>query len=339
MSTTDVGIPQLIFNKMSQAKYNELKAAGQLSSTEFYITDGGESGLSEKVYIQEQILNRTYTGRNLVNIFADEIANYANVWAWIKNRITNANWSGLYVGDYIPVTMNAGTVGGISINSKTFQCQIAGIDTYYAPNYPSIYKHHIDFISREVTSATAEWNPTASNNGTADNNYPWLASNIYAWLNGVNNYTTNAYDNMAHGGDYSSGGILQLLPTELTNLIVTKNTILEKRYSNSGALSYSTSYGSTNMGKLWLPTEIEVYGTQIYSIPDKGSNNGGMAKSETQYPLFANNFHTRDKMEDWPLSSIVAGDSNSVCFVKSEGASYHNTATASRGVPLCFRIS
>lgn len=36
--TTDTNIPQLVFNKMSNAKYEELKAAGQLVDTEFYVT-------------------------------------------------------------------------------------------------------------------------------------------------------------------------------------------------------------------------------------------------------------------------------------------------------------
>ena len=42
MAQTSVNIPQLKFNKMSTAKYNELKEAGQLVENEFYITpDGG----------------------------------------------------------------------------------------------------------------------------------------------------------------------------------------------------------------------------------------------------------------------------------------------------------
>lgn len=42
MAKTSVDIPQLKFNKMSSAKYEELKLAGQLNDNEFYITpDGG----------------------------------------------------------------------------------------------------------------------------------------------------------------------------------------------------------------------------------------------------------------------------------------------------------
>ena len=36
--TKDTNLNQVIFNKMSLAKYNELKEAGQLNENEFYIT-------------------------------------------------------------------------------------------------------------------------------------------------------------------------------------------------------------------------------------------------------------------------------------------------------------
>ena len=50
--------------------------------------------------------NRIYKGRNLVTVFASEIAKYSDEWAWIRARIKAANYEGIYVGDYIPVTMN-----------------------------------------------------------------------------------------------------------------------------------------------------------------------------------------------------------------------------------------
>jgi hypothetical protein len=38
MATTDENLTQLVFNRLSKAKYEELKAAGQLNANEFYIT-------------------------------------------------------------------------------------------------------------------------------------------------------------------------------------------------------------------------------------------------------------------------------------------------------------
>ena len=92
-----------------------------------------------------------------------------------------------------------------------------------------------------------------------------FVSGIYAILNGINNYTTSAYNNLAHGANCEGAGILQLLPSKLSSKIITKRNLLDQRYNASAALTYSTSWGWQDMGKLWLPNEIEVYGTQIRS--------------------------------------------------------------------------
>ena len=296
--------------------------------------------------IQRQIFNRIYDGRDLTQIFANEIAKYSDEWAWIKARISAANYEGLYVGDYIPVTMNAGTVGGASIAQQIFQCQIAGIDTYTGCGDTEI-GHHIDFISREVIDSTVTWNPENNNNGTSVQANPWLASQAYAYLNGVNNYTTSAYNNVAHGGDYSAGGILQLLPTKLTNLIVTKRNLLDSRYDSTKLLTYSTTWEWGDMGKLWLPNEIEVYGTQIRS--NLGYAQGYWnpeANIAVAYPIYLGSGRNRIKRvssggrSTWWLSSAVSHNSSNVCHVGNNGFANGNyAANASLRCPLCFRIA
>ena len=296
--------------------------------------------------IPMQMFNRIFDGRDLTQIFASEISNYSNEWAWIKARITTGNYRGIYVGDYIPVTMNAGTVGGQSIAQQTFQCQIAGIDTYTGCGDIEI-GHHIDFISREVIDSAVTWNPENNNNGTSVQVNPWLASQAYAYLNGVNNYTTEAYNNAAHDGDYSSGGILQLLPAKLTNLIVTKRNLLDSRYDSTKLLTYSTTWVWGDMGKLWLPNEIEVYGTQIRS-------NLGYAQSywnpeaniAVAYPIYLGSGRNRIKRvssgerSGWWLSSAVSYNYTSVCYVSGIGNAYGiSAASASIRCPLCFRIA
>ena len=296
--------------------------------------------------IQRQIFNRIYDGRDLTKIFANEIAKYSDEWAWIKARISAANYEGLYVGDYIPVTMNAGTVGGASIAQQTFQCQIAGIDTYTGCGDTEI-GHHIDFISREVIDSTVTWNPENNNNGTSVQANPWLASQAYAYLNGVNNYTTSAYNNDAHGGDYSAGGILQLLPTKLTNLIVTKRNLLDSRYDSTKLLTYSTTWVWGDMGKLWLPNEIEVYGTQIRS--NLGYAQGYWnpeANIAVAYPIYLGSGRNRIKRvssggrSTWWLSSAESGNSADVCGVGNLGnAASFIAAYAGIRCPFCFRIA
>lgn len=301
-----------------------------------------------KVEILRQINNRIYTGRNLSTVFANEISSYTDAWSWIKARITAGNYAGLYVGDYIPLTINAGSIGGVSIATQTFQMQIAGIDTYYRCTDKDL-GHHIDFISRELvdTPTNPLWNPSDTNNGTANTPYPWLASNIYAWLNGVNNYTTSAYNNLAHGGNYSSGGLLQLLPSSVQNLIITKRNLLDQRYSATTALTYSTGWEWQDMGKLWLPNEIEVYGTQIRSNLGYGQGywnpeaNMGIA-----YPLFLGSGYQRIKYTSigsrysWWLSSSTAYHAANCCLVFGHGFASWSLATYTGvRVPICFRIA
>lgn len=60
--TTNTDIAQLKFNKMSSAKYEELKEAGQLVENEFYITpDGGAMPSSKYVDLELGVSGTTYT--------------------------------------------------------------------------------------------------------------------------------------------------------------------------------------------------------------------------------------------------------------------------------------
>lgn len=344
---TSISIPGLLFGKF---KFENNKVVSLTPKLPIRVPDIQEVVTKDEYLteneIQRQIFNRIYDGRDLTKVFANEIAKYSDEWAWIKARISAANYEGLYVGDYIPVTMNAGTVGGASIAQQIFQCQIAGIDTYTGCGDTEI-GHHIDFISREVIDSTVTWNPKNNNNGTSVQANPWLASQAYAYLNGVNNYTTSAYNNVAHGGNYSAGGILQLLPTKLTNLIVTKRNLLDSRYDSTKLLTYSTTWAWGDMGKLWLPNEIEVYGTQISS--NLGYVQGYWnpeANIAVAYPIYLGSGRNRIKRvssggrSNWWLSSADSSNSSYVCGVGSYGAAGGSYAAyAGIRCPLCFRIA
>ena len=300
--------------------------------------------------------NKLYDGVDLSVKFADEIEAYASVWAWIKARITANNYDGINIGDYIPFTLSAGSISDgsttMNITQKTMQAQIAGIDTYYgygygipANNEAHTVGHHIDFISKQTIGTNIQWNPTDNNNGTATQQNPWLASKIYACLNGINNYTTSAYNNVPHGYNASSGGVLQLLPTELQNVIKQKTLYIPKRYSASGLLTESNaSHDVWGIGKLWLPTEFEVYGAPIHSAgkADNGYdyNNFG---SPVQYPLFAGSNSYRNCLNKnrvhWWLSSVCGGSSTDACYVSGAGyARAHGCTSTDISAPVCFRV-
>lgn len=251
----------------------------------------------------------TYAERDLTTVFASEIAEYSDVWAWIKARITAANWDGLMIGDYIPFTMNGQTV----------KAQIAGIDTYYGVMDQPV-GHHIDFISRDCFNSTMKWNTTNTNQGTASENSPWLASNAYSVLN------TTWYN---------------YLPAALKSVIVEKRFLIEIRYSSSGPLTASNSWKWANIGKLWLPSVYEIFGSNVWGTQGYSEGNA------VQYPIFANSWQYRRKGAgngggrcDWWTLTPSGVSSGAVCPVFADGGvnGYGAADYELRG-PVCFRIS
>lgn len=307
--------------------------------------NGYSSTLDGQIDAVIKNFDRMYEGVNLETKFATEIAAAGNVYAWLSNRKNAGNFEGIHVGDYFSVNLGAGTVAGYSIAAQTFKCRIVGINTYKSCGDTPI-GNMFYCISDEVINTPIKWNPTNNNNGTAVQNNPWLASAAYAVLNGVNNYTTNAYSNAAHGANASAKGILQLLPSALQNVLKQKRNILDSRYSASGLLTGGTNWEWGDMGKLWLPNEYEVYGCAVRS---NLSQTEGFWHPEAglsiQFPWFANNCEHRIKKNSsgsrcgWWLSSAASYDTTGVCYVDGGGLANSRSATsAAICLPLCFCI-
>ncbi|MDL2318060.1 hypothetical protein LJC74_03065 [Eubacteriales bacterium OttesenSCG-928-A19] len=142
--------------------------------------NGGGGGVDTTV--MEQLANRIYPGVDLTIKFAEEITEHGgDPWAWIKARITAVDYSGINIGDYIPFVANTNQI----------KAEVAGIDTYY--NYgDAAVPHHIDFISRDCWPDAHYYNRVNYNNGTSVSPSPWLASDIYAWLNSLSRSVPNA---------------------------------------------------------------------------------------------------------------------------------------------------
>jgi hypothetical protein len=253
-------------------------------------------------------MNRIYDGQNLTTKFAAEIAGYSDVWAWIKARITAVDYIGLHVGDYIPFVMNGNTI----------KAQIAGIDTYYRANDVET-GHHIDFISKDCYPVAVQWNTTDVNNGNSTNAAPWMVSNIKSVLN------TTWYN---------------YLPAALKTQIIEKRALIETRYTAGQTLIDSTSWAWNDIGKLWVPSEGEVYGTAHWGTK------GYSSIQNAEYPIFAASWRNRIKgIGDggprchWWLLSVRGGGSSYSCGVYYYGyAIYYNASSTGVYAPVCFRI-
>ncbi len=255
--------------------------------------------------------NHIYRGRDLAIAFASEIAFFSDEWAWIKDRIQKADYTGIHVGDYIPIIMD----------NKTVKMQVAGIDTYYRMTDRKI-GHHIDFISKDCFNsiAIAKWNADNTNNGKGSgaSSYPYMASDLKASL------TTRIYN---------------FLPEAVKSVISNKRMLMEGRFSDSGLLTDSTTSYWCDLGYLWVPTEYEVFGSAIYGTKPWSCGQG------VQYPIFANDSFNRIKCNkdggsacSWWLATVSSGNSNRSACVGSYGQSSEASTSSTLTAPVCFRI-
>jgi len=264
--------------------------------------------------ITKLVLNGTeYEIGNLVNttgsMLYDGIELEDYTWADFQTMCNNGDFENLREGDYKTIKLTTG---------ETVVMQIAGIDTYYKTTDVSL-GHHIDWISKDCLSTTQQWNTSNNNNGNSTNACPYMVSNIYTVLNNT---------------------IYPTLPSDVRAVIFNKRTLMEQRYSSSSTLTDSTGWSWQNLGPIWLPSEYEVFGSQVCGTKRWG------ATQAVQYPLFANSFYHRAKgLRDggsrcaWWLSTVNSGNTTNSCYVGTNGYASSYNASDSYGVPVCFRIA
>ena len=253
-------------------------------------------------------------GRDLTVVFADEIADYSDEWAWIQARLDAHDVSGLRVGDYIPINIAAN--GGIA--AETHKAEIAGINTYRRTGDSGHeVGYHIDWITRDCYSGTVKFNTTNINNGNANSPSPFLASNLKSWLDGT---------------------LYPLLDAKLKNVIKTKRILAPSRYQSGATLTDDNSWAWQDFDKLWVPLETEIFDCLVWST--KGYGNG----QAVQYPIFANSYEHRMKgagpggaRANWWTASANSGTSTYVVGVGDGGNSSGHHASGAFCVPVCFR--
>lgn len=234
-------------------------------------------------------------------------------WTELRAKTKEGDFSGVHYGDYKTIQLSTG---------ETVVAEVAGIDQYYNCGDQAI-GHHLDFISRDALKGAKTWNETATNNSKdASKKNPWLVSRLYSELN-----TT----------------VFNTLPEELQGCIIEKRALIEERYGTAGDLTKDSGWSWQNIGKLWLPTEVEVFGCTHWSEPGFGSGGGGC---NIQYPIFKGGSkhiikgdgHQGGRTDWWELS-VHSSSSTNVCVVIYDGDANRTSAAYSYvRSPLCFRI-
>ena len=170
---------------------------------------------------------------------------------------------------------------------------------------------------------------------------PFMASNVYAYMNSLRMGVPNeaAADPLLTEVDYSAGGIYKFLPAALKAVISNKRTYMAKRYTAGSLLTSSNDYADVAIGPLWLPDEMEIYGTYMFAT---GTYDKWFSR---WYPAFmggnrkkgAGNGGSRSY---WWLIPANSGNSTNVCYVYNYGLANNSYASnTSLRVPVGFRIA
>ena len=268
--------------------------------------DNAAMSLNNAEYNRQGLVGK-YGGQNIASILAGEIGS-GTVYDALHKRITNGNFAGLRVGDYIDVPLVSAS--GVA-SQQSVRFLLAHIDPYlYCGD--SSKGHHIAFVASAPVAVAKTvagvandsflmWNTTNTNQGTADQKNPYLGSNLKAW--------EKAFE--------------ACLPEGLTKYLLTQRVLLEERYSASGPLSDSNSWSWQDIGKVWSPSEMEVYGCPVWGT--KGYSVG----FDCQFDLFRDTAHRiNGNRYYWWLRSVASGSASDVCYVSYNGLAIYYSATS-----------
>lgn len=310
-------VTQTLQPAQQQQALTNISGVGYVSQT---LTDEQQQQARANIGAQASLVhNYAYDGADLSKRFTA---------AELHQKVSSGDFSGIQNGDYWPITLTGSFKDYASGQTKTLNNALfkleANINVYI--NYGDTpLANHIVFCSRDLIpltlqmrSANTVWYDDSQSN-------PWLGSALYQTLNAadgvlglVSNTDIGAY---MYGGP-NGNGMRFLLET--------------KRPEESVA----TSWKWGDRGKLFLPTEREVWGQDVWSEPVYGS--GGCI----QWPLFATTErHVIKRLVDggntqnWWTQSSQAQNSENFAYVSRTGdPTFTNADSTALGVPLCFII-
>jgi len=214
-----------------------------------------------------------------------------------------------------------------TLNNAIMKMEVAAINPYIQHGDTALTAQHVLFCSRDclpptlmMRAANAVWHDTAAVN-------PWLGSALYATLNDETDGIIKLVE-ATDLGQYlfkgpQSKGMRAMLPTMA-----------------SGAAA-PTSWAWNNRGKLFLPTEREVYGAPAWG--DKGGYEAGNLYN--QWPIFAGS--ARHIMKGagngggrchWWLETATAATAFAAVDTNGTATNGYAAYTAIR-VPLCFLVT
>lgn len=284
----------------------------------------GEANTSVTV-TSDNILYKTVISVNLsllkIVTFADgtdaEIAKM--IQAHYNNKIKISDyWT---VGDTRTVSLSAMAATGVGESHRAQTVQLVIFDFNHDDLATAINGHSKAAVSVGLKDCLMDAS-NASNpvNGSADTEKGYMNStntNVGGWKN-------------CERRTWCNNVFFAALPSALQSMVKTVN-------KKSGTGGGSSSGTEVTADKIFLASEIEIFGSKTYSVDGEG----------TQYQYYKNATANRYKMPKWNSSYVTnvywerspgSGGSTFFCFVNIDGgASFSNTYTA-RGVAPCLCI-
>ena len=202
----------------------------------------------------------------------------------------------------------------------------ANIDFYYkyGDKVLSSGAHHIAFVSRDLLpvllkmrKANSAWTDTVTDN-------PWLGSALYKTFN-----------------DPDRGILALMAATSIGPYIYAGRNGKGMRFlgeNKAAGAGTTTRWEWYDRGNLWVPSEREVWGADVFS---EHTNGAGLA---LQMPVFAGSMRhiikglgNNGSRYNWWCLSSAAGNSTSFCRVNTSGNPHDaSAANAWVGAPVCF---
>jgi hypothetical protein len=286
----------------TQTEFLQLEKPAYGDSVDIEVLNGNFDKTDAQFLEDVQVANNLYGGRNILETCQKEIASYSNVWDFLADCADRGNYSLLRINDYVPYA-----VGG-----NTYNWHIGAFDYDKGCLDQEVTKGSLFMVPDKAFPDTVQWNTSNDNNGTSTQAHPYLASNIYSYLQNT---------------------LLPTFPAAMTNVMRDRRALLESRYNASSKLTDSTTWAWQNIGKIWLLSEMEVYGCMVW-----GSRYASGV--ETQLEIFKD---PRNRIRrtpagsrtTWWLRCVSAVSSTDACYVNVNGiANSNNTSyTGVRCVP------
>ncbi len=166
-------------------------------------------------------------------------------------------------------------------------------------------------------------------------------SNIHAYLNSQAHYVPNgtAFRPEVILKDYTTDGVFYYLPSALQNVISGKSLTMPTRYGASELVTTPEDQSTKYLGRIWLLTEVEIYGRAI-------AGSAKFTSGQVQYPLFKNNtmriipdnITSSYDMSMFMTYSEVDGTSDKYSAIK-KGYIYSSPPSSTHFFRPCFRVA